>query len=360
MITVTISESLIYYRIPFIKIVCNKNADEMARLNLRGKHVLVTGSEGFIGSHVTEQLLRQGAEVRAFVMYNFRGELGWIGHLRDKADIYPGDIRDYNAVHEAMKGIDVVLHLAASISVPYSVVHPREVVETNVIGTLNTLIAAKEQGVGRIVQVSTSETFGNPEYVPIDEKHPKNPQSPYAASKVAGDGLCKAFYDSYNLPVVIIRPFNTFGPRQSPRAIIPSIILQLLDGNTVKAGNLFTTRDLTFVEDTAAGIIRGGFVKGIEGMEINLGTGKETRISDLIKIVAKLMDKEVKIQTVPERTRGKKLELVRLLSDNTLARKRLGWKPSYGLEEGLGKTIEWFRKNKKEYEGAYYLEHKQR
>ena len=332
----------------------------MEGLDVRGKSVLVTGSEGFIGSHVTEQLVRRGAKVRSFVMYNFRGELGWIGHLKDQVDIYPGDIRDYNAVHEAMKGADVVLHLAASISVPYSVVHPREVIETNVLGTLNALIAAKERKVKRIVQVSTSETFGNPEYVPIDEKHPKNPQSPYAASKVACDSMCKAFYDSYNLPVVIIRPFNTFGSRQSPRAIIPSIILQLLDGNTVKAGNLFTTRDLTFVEDTAAGIIRGGFVKGIDGNEINLGTNTETRMEDLIRLIAKLMGRSVTIKTVPERKRGKKLELVRLRSNNALAKKLLGWKPSYSLEDGLRKTIAWFRDNRNEYEGAYYLEHKQR
>jgi len=331
----------------------------MANLNLNGKKVLVTGSEGFIGSHLTEQLLESKAQVRAFVMYNFKGDLGWISGIRNKVEVYQGDIKDYNAVNDAMKGIDVVLHLAASISVPYSVIHPREVVETNVIGGLNVLLASKEQGVKRIVQMSSSEVFGNPKYVPIDEDHPKNPQSPYAASKVGMDGLCKAFYRSYNLPVVIVRPFNTFGPRQSPRAVIPSIILQLLDGNVVKAGNVFTTRDLTYVEDTARGVIQAGFVKGIEGQEINLGTGRETRIKDLIETIARLMGKpDVEIVTSSDRKRTGKLELVRLLSNNSLARRQLKWKPSYTLEAGLKKTIAWFEKHRDDYGKPYYGEYK--
>jgi nucleoside-diphosphate-sugar epimerase len=331
----------------------------MADLNLKGKKVLVTGSEGFIGSHLTEQLLDSGAEVRAFVMYNFKGDLGWISDIRNKVEICQGDIKDYNAVNDAMKGIDVVLNLAASISVPYSVIHPREVVETNVIGGLNVLLASKEQGVGRVVQMSSSEVFGNPKYVPIDEVHPKNPQSPYAASKVGMDALCNAFYCSYNLPVVIIRPFNTFGPRQSPRAIIPSIILQLLDGNVVKAGNVFTTRDLTYVEDTAKGVIHAGFVKGIEGQEINLGTGSEVLIKDLIETIARLMGKaDVEVVSDSGRKRTSKLELVRLLSNNSLAMKQLKWEPSYTLEAGLKKTIAWFEKHRDEYGKPYYAEYR--
>jgi nucleoside-diphosphate-sugar epimerase len=331
----------------------------MRKLNLKGKRVLVTGSEGYIGSHVVEKLLKSGADVRAFVMYNFKGDLGWIGHLRNDVEIYPGDVRDYNAVHDAMENVDIVYNLAASISIPYSAIHPREVFETNVFGAFNVLMAAKELGTKRVVQVSTSEVFGNPKKIPIDENHPKNPQSPYAASKVAADSLCHAFYSSYSLPVVVIRPFNTFGPRQSPRAITPSVIMQLMDGDVIRSGNLYTTRDFTFVDDTAEGIILGGITRGIEGEEINLGTRRETKIKDWIALIAKLMGKEkYEIKTEEYRKRTEKLELVRLCADNTKASKLLKWKPKYTLEAGLKKTIAWFATHRKEFGNPYYAEHK--
>lgn len=327
----------------------------MATMDLKGKRVLVTGSEGFIGSHVVERLLELGATVRAFVMYNFRGDPGWINHIKDRVEIVWGDIRDYNAIYDAMSGIDIVYDLAASISVVYSVMHPREVVETNVLGGFNVLMAAKERGVKRFVHVSTSETFGNPEYVPIDERHHKNAQSPYAASKAAIDKIIMSFYHTYKQPVVLIRPFNTFGPRQSPRAIIPSLILQFLDGNEIKVGNLDTSRDLTFVKDTAEGIIMAGLRPGIEGNEINLGVGTDVKIKDIITLIAKTTGKKnYNLVQESTRIRDKSYEIMRLVSDNKRAQKLLGWKPNYTFEKGLKETVDWFRKNRNEYKSLYY------
>lgn len=327
----------------------------MDELNFAGKKVLVTGGEGFIGSHLVERLLELRAEVRPFALYNFRGDPGWLGSIKGKPEIYWGDVKDYNAVHEAMKDIDIVFNLAASISIPYSVLRPREVAETNILGGLNVLMAAKESGVKKVVQMSTSETFGNPEYVPMDEKHPKNPQSPYAASKASVDLLCKSFYHAYNLPVIIIRPFNTFGPRQSPRAIIASLILQFLQGDKIKVGNLDSTRDFTYVKDTVNGVLLASMVKGIDGEEINLGVGKDTSIGDLVKLVAKAAGKE-KYELVQEefRKRPKSFEIVKLRSDNSKAKKLLKWEPKYTLEQGLKESVEWFRKNKDEYKSLYY------
>lgn len=320
----------------------------------RGKNVLVTGSEGFIGSALTERLLEMGAQVRAFVLYNFKGDLGWVAHISDKVELYFGDIRDYNAVEDSMQCIDTVFHLAASISVPYSFLHPRETIETNVIGTLNVLKAAQARNVRRIVHISSSEIFGTPEYVPIDEKHPRNPQSPYAASKVCADSLCKSFYYSYGLPVVIIRPFNTFGPRQSPRAIVPTIILQLLDGDVLKLGDLKPTRDFTYVKDTVEGILLGGLLAA-NGEETNLGTGTEISIGNLVKLIAKLMGKKKYVlMKEDKRIRRREAEVVRLISDNTRAESVLRWKPAYTLEEGLAETIEWFKENKGLYKNLDY------
>ena len=321
----------------------------------KGKHVLVTGSEGFIGSNLTEKLLESGADVRAFVLYNFKGDLGWINHLKGKVDVYFGDVRDYDAVEASMKNVDIVFHLAASISVPYSILHPREVIETNVMGTLNILTAAQKIGIERVVHTSTSEIFGTPEYVPIDEKHPRNPQSPYAASKNAADELCKAFYCSYDLPVVIIRPFNTFGPRQSPRAIIPSIILQLLNSDNLRIGNLNPTRDFSYVEDTTDGLLLAGLADVI-GEEINLGTGREIAIGELVKLIAELMGKgKYRLRKDRKRTRTSHVEVMRLISDNSKATRLLKWRPKYTLEEGLKKTIDWFSKHRDAYRYLEYL-----
>lgn len=323
-------------------------------MDYRGKEVLVTGSEGFIGSALTEKLLEMGAHVKGFVLYNFKGDLGWVGHLSDKIELYFGDVRDYNAVEDSMQGIDTVFHLAASVSVPYSILHPRETIDTNIFGTLNVLKAAQAKNVRKIVHISSSEIFGTPEYAPIDEKHPRNPQSPYAASKVAADSLCKSFYYSYGLPVVIIRPFNTFGPRQSPRAIVPTIILQLLNGDVLKLGNLKPSRDFTYVKDTVEGILLGGLLKA-NGEEINLGTGTETSIGSLVKLIARLIGKEQYVlEEEGKRVRRREAEVVRLISDNSRARKVLSWKPAYTLEEGLVDTIEWFKENRGLYKNLDY------
>jgi dTDP-glucose 4,6-dehydratase len=323
-------------------------------MDYRGKSVLVTGSEGFIGSALTERLLEMGAHVKGFVLYNFKGDLGWVAHLADKVELYFGDVRDYNAVEDSMQGIHTVFHLAASISVPYSILHPRETIETNIVGTLNVLKAAQVKHVRKIVHISSSEIFGTPEYVPIDEKHPRNPQSPYAASKEAADNLCKAFYYSYGLPVDIIRPFNTFGPRQSPRAVIPNIILQLLNGDVLKLGNLKPSRDFTYVKDTVDGILLGGLLK-VNGEEINLGTGKEISVGSLVKLIARLMGKEQYVlKREKKRVRRQEAEVVRLVSNNAKAKKVLGWKPAYTLEEGLVETIEWFKENKDLYKNLDY------
>jgi dTDP-glucose 4,6-dehydratase len=323
-------------------------------MDYRGKNVLVTGSEGFIGSALTERLLEMGAHVKGCVLYNFKGDLGWVAHLADKVELYFGDVRDYNAVEDSMQGIHTVFHLAASISVPYSILHPRETIETNIVGTLNVLKAAQAKHVRKIVHVSSSEIFGTPEYVPIDEKHPRNPQSPYAASKEAADSLCKSFYYSYGLPVNIIRPFNTFGPRQSPRAVIPNILLQLLNGDVLKLGNLKPSRDFTYVKDTVDGILLGGLLKA-NGEEVNLGTGQEISVGSLVKLIARLMGKEhYELKRERKRVRRQEAEVIRLVSDNTKAKKVLGWKPAYTLEEGLVKTIEWFKENKDLYKNLDY------
>jgi NAD dependent epimerase/dehydratase len=318
-------------------------------MNYREKEVLVTGSEGFIGSALTEKLLEMGAHVKGFVLYNFKGDLGWVAHLSRKIELYFGDVRDYNAVEDSMQGVDTVFHLAASVSVPYSILHPRETVDTNIFGTLNVLKAAQVKKTRRVVHISSSETFGTPKYVPIDEKHPPNPQSPYAASKVAADSLCKSFYYSYGLPVVIIRPFNTFGPRQSPRAVIPTIILQLLNGDVLKLGNIGTSRDFTYVEDTVKGILLGGLLEA-NGEEINLGTGTEISIDNLAKLIARLIGRDkYTIREDRSRVRRQEAEVMRLISDNAKAKNLLHWKPAYTLEEGLAKTIRWFKK----YRGLY-------
>lgn len=323
-------------------------------MDYRGKEVLVTGSEGFIGSALTERLLETGAHVKGFVLYNFKGDLGWVAHLSDKIELYFGDVRDYNAVEDSMRGIDTVFHLAASVSVPYSILHPRETIDTNIIGTLNVLKAAQSENVRKIVHISSSEIFGSPEYVPIDEKHPRNPQSPYAASKVAADCLCKSFYYSYGLPVVIVRPFNTFGPRQSPRAIVPTIILQLLNGDVLKLGNLKPSRDFTYIGDTVEGILLGGLLKA-NGEEINLGTGTEISIGSLVKLIARLIGKEQYVlEEESKRVRRREAEVIRLISDNTKAKSFLHWKPTYTLKEGLVNTIEWFRENREFYKNLDY------
>jgi NAD dependent epimerase/dehydratase len=313
----------------------------------QGKHVLVTGAGGFIASHLVESLVDQGARVRAFVRYNSRGDPGLLAQLSqsalDHVEIIAGDLRDLPAVQDAVQGISHIFHLGALIAIPYSYLHPAEVVETNVLGTLNVLLAARTAGTERVIHTSTSEVYGTALYVPIDEKHPLQGQSPYSASKIGADKLAESFYRSYNLPVVTIRPFNTYGPRQSARAVIPTIISQVLTGSYLHIGSLETRRDFTFVMDTVAGFLKCGEVAGIEGETFNLGTGSENTVGEIVDKVIRISGKKIDLVVDPDRLRPGKSEVMRLLSDNSKARAGLGWAPQVELEEGLSLTYTWIK-----------------
>ncbi len=312
---------------------------------MHGKKVLVTGAGGFIASHLVEKLVADGAQVRAFVRYNSRGDPGLLNQLSPDTlahvELIAGDLRDLQAIKQAMRDVSHVFHLGALIAIPYSYVHPADVVETNVIGTLNILLAGRETGVQRIVHTSTSEVYGTALRVPIDEEHPLQGQSPYSASKIGADKLAESFYRSFDLPVVTLRPFNTYGPRQSARAVIPTIISQALTRSRIRLGNLDARRDLTFVSDTVAGYLRVATVPGIEGETFNLGTGQEITIADLVNEVIKIVGKPVEVEVDTARLRPGKSEVQRLLSDNRKARHRLGWQPEVSLPEGLQRTAAW-------------------
>ena len=310
--------------------------------------VLVTGSEGFIGSHVVEQLLSHGHDVRALVQYNSNGSIGWLEECRraTNLDIVLGDIRDYEQMNEVCVGTDAVLHLAALIAIPYSYQAPDSYVQTNVIGTLNLLNASKRAGVGRFIHTSTSEVYGTAKYVPIDELHPLQPQSPYSATKIGADALVQSFSSSFDFPTTIIRPFNTFGPRQSFRAVIPTLASQFLTkAPMLRVGALTPTRDFTFVTDTARAFLLSLSAKNIEGEVINLGVGFEVSVSNIIEDLAELTNHNPKIQVEESRLRPEKSEVERLLSDNTKAKKLLSWEPESqgreGFRSGLAKTLDW-------------------
>jgi NAD dependent epimerase/dehydratase len=310
-----------------------------------GRQVLVTGAGGFIGSHLVETLAAQGARVRAFVRYNSRGDPGLLSALPPELfaslDSVAGDLRDLPALVSAMQGVEVVFHLGALIAIPYSYLHPVEVVQSNVLGTLNILVAARQTGVRRIVHTSSSEVYGTALKTPIDETHPLQGQSPYSASKIAADKLAESFYCAYDLPVVTLRPFNTYGPRQSARAVIPSIIAQALTQEAIRLGNLDTQRDFTFVSDTVAGFLAAGEASGVEGQTFNLGVGREIRVGDLAAEILSLLSMDKEIRVDPARLRPEKSEVYRLISDNSRARDCLGWTPGVSLRQGLAATIEW-------------------
>ena len=312
---------------------------------LNDRPVFVTGAGGFIASHLVETLVSQGARVRAFVRYNSRGDPGLLSLLPtetlSRVELIAGDLRDLPAVQQAMRGVTHVFHLGALIAIPYSYVHPAEVVETNVIGTLNVLLAARENQVARMVHTSTSEVYGTAQRVPMDETHPLQGQSPYSASKIGADKLAESFYCAYNLPVVTVRPFNTYGPRQSARAVIPTIIAQALTQNVIRLGNLGARRDLTFVSDTVAGFLLAAQIPGIEGQTFNLGAGTEIAIGDLAQQIIALVNKPVEIAQDSARLRPEKSEVQRLLSDNRRAQQCLGWKPQVEIDEGLQITVNW-------------------
>ena len=314
-------------------------------MDWKDRKVLVTGAGGFIASHLVERLVAEGARVRAFVRYNSRNDPGML-RLADpemlrRVEITAGDLRDPEAVRAAVRDVDTVFHLGALIAIPYSYLNPREVVEVNVMGTLNVLTAAREFGVRRVVHTSTSEVYGTAQYVPIDEKHPLQGQSPYSASKIGADRIAESFYRSFETPVVILRPFNTFGPRQSMRAVIPTIIVQALTRNEVKLGSLEPSRDFTFVHDTADGFLKAAEAEGALGEEINLGNDNTIRIGDLAEKIFRLAGKTPKIISDPQRVRPGKSEVMKLWASNQKAKSLIGWEPRISLDEGLALTIEW-------------------
>lgn len=311
----------------------------------KDRSILVTGAGGFIGSQLVERLALEGARLRAFVRYNSRGDPGLLRllppDLISKVELIAGDVRDAQAIHSAVKDREFVFHLGALISIPYSYHHPAEVAETNFMGTLNVLLACREFGVKRLIHTSTSEVYGTALHVPIDEGHPLQGQSPYSASKIGADKLAESFYCAYGLPVTTVRPFNTFGPRQSARAVIPAVITQALTQSTIRLGNLDARRDFTYVNDTVNGFLSAAQTEEAEGKTFNLGTGREIRIGELARLVIEKVSRPVKIVVDPQRLRPERSEVQRLLSDNSLAKKLLGWQPLVSFEQGLEKTIAW-------------------
>jgi NAD dependent epimerase/dehydratase len=334
-------------------------------VNIKGKRVLVTGADGFIGSHLVEHLLAAGAQVRAFVYYNSFNSWGWLDsadeRVRQSIEVFAGDIRDPHGVRTAMKECDVVMHLAALIAIPYSYHSPDTYVDTNVKGTLNVVQAARELGVQRVVHTSTSEVYGTARFVPITEAHPLQGQSPYSASKIGADQMAMSFQLSFGTPVAVIRPFNTYGPRQSARAVIPTIITQIASGaRQIKLGAMHPTRDFNYVQDTVRGFVAVAECDAAVGRVINVGSNYEISVADTARTIAELMGREVEFTSDEQRLRPAGSEVERLWADNTLARELTGWTPRYGgidgLRRGLGETIAWFgdRENLRRYKAGLY------
>lgn len=318
----------------------------------KNKMVAVTGADGFIGSHLTQMLLREGYKVRALAQYNSFGDRGWLEDVaRDRKpmpgdfEVVAGDVRDPNFCREFVRDCVAVFHLAALIAIPYSYIAPDSYVDTNIKGTLNMCQAARDCGVGRLIVTSTSEVYGTALHVPIAETHPRQPQSPYSATKIGADAVALSFYNAFDLPVVIARPFNTYGPRQSARAIIPTIISQIASGkNVIKVGDLSPTRDFNYVEDTCRGFIALAEADGIEGREINIASGTEISMADTLSLIAKVMGRDVNFEVDPQRIRPSKSEVRRLCGDNKMITSLTDWRPRVTLEEGLKLTAEWFTK----------------
>ena len=322
------------------------------------KLVLVTGAGGFIGSHLTEHLVELGVNVKAFVRYNSRNDWGLLELLpKEKLDeikVIMGDLKDADAVRHATKNIDIIFHLGSLIAIPYSYLHPRETIETNILGALNILMAAKENSIEKIIHTSTSEVYGTARYVPIDEEHPLQGQSPYSASKIGADKIAESFYRSFDLPIAIIRPFNTYGPRQSARAVIPTIITQVLTNEKIFLGSLHPTRDYTYVKDVVEGFIKVAESPKSVGEVINIGSNFEISIGDLANKIISLIGKNAEIITDSARVRPQDSEVERLWCDNTKSKKILKWEPKISLDDGLKKTIEWISHNIELYKPELY------
>ena len=318
-------------------------------MELKGKRVLITGAGGFIGSHLVERLIKEECNVRVFLRYNSEGKIGRLEELPaedlNKIEIFRGDLSNFDIVKKSIKGVDIIFHLGALISIPYSYENPREYIKTNTIGTLNILEAAKEEKVKKVIITSTSEVYGTALYSPIDEKHPLQAQSPYAASKIAADKIAESFYKSFDVPVSIIRPFNNYGPRQSMRAVIPTIIYQALTKEKVKMGSLEPKRDFLYVEDNVDGYIRIAKSDDVTGEVINIGTGRTTSIGEIVDMVRELIGKNFEVETDKNKIRPEKSEVKLLICDNSKAKERIGWEPKTSLRDGLKKTIEYIQKN---------------
>lgn len=328
-------------------------------MHLNNKRILVTGADGFIGSHLIELLIEHGANVKALANYNSFNSWGWIEDVccLNELEIISGDIRDYNLCKKMLKGIDIVFHLAALIAIPYSYTAPESYIETNIKGTFNVCKAAIECGIEKLIHTSTSEVYGTAKYVPIDENHPLQPQSPYSASKIGADAIAESFSHSFNLPLTIARPFNTYGPRQSARAVIPSIIIQIAKGKkSLKIGNLQPTRDFSYVEDTCRGLILLVQHDKTIGKTVNIGSNNEISIKDTFKIIKEKMNSDIKLEKDPERFRPENSEVDRLWCDNTKLKNLTGFESKYSIQLGLDKTIEWFSKpeNIRKYKADIY------
>ncbi|MEW5925360.1 MAG: SDR family NAD(P)-dependent oxidoreductase [Candidatus Zixiibacteriota bacterium] len=317
--------------------------------SFKNKKVLVTGAAGFIGSHLTEMLLKGGAHVTALVRYTSSGRSGWLEYLpplaKSRLNIIHGDVRDPDLCQAAVKGNDYIFHLAAQVAIPYSYIAPRDFLAVNAVGTANMLQAARAEKVKKFLQVSTSEVYGTAQYTPIDEKHPQVAQSPYAASKIAADKMVQSFYHSFGMPVVTVRPFNCYGPRQSARAVIPTIILQALHGKTIKLGNINSSRDLNFVSDIASGMINACFTEKTAGMTMNLASGRDYPIRELVNIIGDILSKKLLIKTEKRRVRPMSSEVWRLVGNSALANKMIGYKSTHSIQVGLKKTVEFFEKH---------------
>ncbi len=316
-------------------------------MDIRNKKVLVTGSDGFIGSHLVERLLDENCQVKAFVYYNSFNSRGWLDTISEEKlseiEVFTGDIRDPNGVRIAVKDVDIVFHLAALIGIPFSYHSPDSYVDTNVKGTLNVLQSCRDFNIERVLITSTSEVYGTARYVPIDEKHPRQPQSPYSATKISADAVALSFYNSFKLPVIIARPFNTYGPRQSARAVIPTIITQLANKQReIKLGSLHPTRNLNYVEDVCLGFIALAKCDEAIGREVNIGSGTEISINDLANLIIDIMEVDASVISDENRIRPENSEVERLVCDSSLLRQLTGWKPEITIKEGLIKTIEWF------------------
>ena len=328
-------------------------------MSWKNKKVLVTGAEGFIGSHLVERLLKEGARVKAFSLYNFSNSWGWLDTIpKDKLErieIFSGDLRDYNNTYSAMEGINVVFHLAALIGIPFSYHSQDTYIDTNIRGTVNILQAARRLGTKKIIHTSTSEVYGTAQHVPIDEDHPVNPQSPYAATKASGDYLALSFHKSFDLPVTVLRPFNTFGPRQSARAVIPTIITQVLaKKSTIKLGNLDTVRDLTYVSDIVDAFIKIAEAKNTNGNVYNAGSNREISVRELASVIMKSLKRKTKIVQDKSRLRPEKSEVMQLVCDFEKIKDACGWQPRISMEKGIDLTCKWFKNNLDKYKPDIY------